>query len=105
MPRAHPISSGETHLEKEMARLKAKLGLGGYLRVVWNPRHSIDGEHGLVRGSEIHIFDEDLEEAILTLRHELVEHVLTTEFLEPRIFEAKAHRRADALVDILARLL
>jgi len=39
------------------------------------------------------------------LKHEYVEYVLTQEFLELRIFEAKAHRRADALVDILASLL
>ena len=55
--------------------------------------------------SIIFVFDVDEEEALRTLRHEYVEYVLTNEFLTPRLFEAKAHRRSDALVDIIADLI
>ena len=95
----------QKRLEEELKRLKSKLGLAGRLRVVWNPKTSSEETHGMVNDSPIHIFDDEEEEALDTLRHEYVEYVLTHEFLEPRIFEAKAHRRADFLVDILASLI
>jgi len=59
----------------------------------------------MVKDSTIFVFDIEWEEALRTLKHEYVEYVLTHEFLEPRIFEAKAHRRADALVDIITNLI
>lgn len=95
----------QKRLEGELARLKAKLGLGGHLRVIWDPKPSSEETHGIVKGSTIFVFDVDEEGALRTLRHEYVEYVLTNEFLTPRIFEAKAHRRADALVDVIASLI
>jgi len=92
----------ETKLEEELERLKAKVGLAGHLRVVWDPKPSSEG---MVKGSMILVFDVDEEEALRTLRHEYIEYILTNEFLTPRIFEAKAHRRSDALVDIIASLI
>lgn len=96
---------GQKRLERELKRLKAKVGLAGHLRVVWNPQSSSDELHGMVKGSTIFVFDVDEEEALLTLKHEYTEYVLTHEFLTPRIFEAKSHRRSDALVDIIANLI
>ena len=95
----------QRELERELARLKAKLGLAGHLRVVWDPRPYSQETHGMVRDETIFVFDLDMEEALRTLRHEYVEYVLTSEYLNSRIFEAKAHRRADALVDIIASLV
>ncbi|MFH0748845.1 MAG: hypothetical protein V1915_02850 [Candidatus Bathyarchaeota archaeon] len=95
----------QQRLEKELERLKSKFGLAGHLSVVWDPRPSSEEVHGMVRNSTIFVFDTELEEALRTLKHEFIEYILTQEFLEPRLFEAKAHRRADALVDIIARLL
>jgi len=93
-------------LRKELTRLKAETGMGSNLTVVWDPKEQIPREgHGLVRGSAIHIFDMERDEALHTLRHEFWEYVLSCEFLEPRIFEAKAHRRSDAVVDVLAKLI
>ena len=95
----------QKRLERELARLKAKVGLAGHLQVVWDPKSSFEETHGIVKGSTIFVFDVDEEEALRTLKHEYVEYVLTNEFLTPKIFEAKAHRRADALVDIIASLI
>jgi len=101
-----PTKQGmQKKLERELERLKAKVGLAGHLRVVWNPKSSSEEIHGTVKGSTIFVFDVDVEEALCTLRHEYIEYILTHEFLTPRLFEAKAHRRADALVDIIANLV
>lgn len=96
----------QNRLEGELTRLKAKLGLGGHLRVLWDPRDSLPGgEHGRVTGNIIHVYDRDWEEALHTVRHEFWEYILTREFLEPRVMELRLHRRGDALVDILADLI
>ena len=92
-------------LEEELERLKARVGLAGHLRVVWIPQPTSEETHGMVKDSTILVFDTNEKEALRTLKHEYLEYVLTHEFLEPRIFEAKAHRRADALVDIIANLI
>ena len=61
------------------------------------------GESGIVKGSTIVIHDQDLTEALKTLRHEFLEHILTEEFFIPRFFEVKAHNRVDAFIDILTK--
>ena len=91
-------------LDNELSRLKGAFGLAGQLRVVWNPKISNE-IHGKVEGSTIIIYDADEKEALKTLKHEFVEFILTEEFLTPRIIEAKNHRRADALVDIISSLI
>jgi len=95
----------QKRLDEELARLKARFSLAGHLKVVWDPQSSSEETHGMVKDSTILVFDTDEKEALRTLKHEYIEYVLTHEFLEPRIFEAKAHRRADALVDIIANLI
>ena len=91
-------------LERELDRLKARFGLAGNLKVVWKPEANSDIQ-GCVKGSTIYVFNDEEEKAISTLKHEFIEYVLTEEFLNPRIFQAKAHRRSDALVDIIASLI
>jgi hypothetical protein len=95
----------QKRLEEELERFKARVGLAGHLKVVWDPKSSSEETHGIVKGSTIFVYDVDEEEALRTLRHEYIEYILTHEFLTPRIFEAKAHRRADAVVDIIANLI
>jgi len=92
-------------LDGKLAKLKARFGLAGHLHVVWDPKFSFEETHGLVKGSTIFIFDIDEKEALHTLKHEFIEYILTHEFLSPKLFEAKSHRRADALVDIIANIL
>jgi hypothetical protein len=91
-------------LHRELRRLKTKVGLAGHLSVKWCPE-ILPAVHGKVIDSMIVIHDQQCEEALRTLRHEFVEYILTHEYLTPKLFEAKAHRRADALVDILTRLI
>jgi hypothetical protein len=95
----------QRRLEEELRRLKAKFGLAGNLGVVWSPKPSHGEDRGMASGSTILVFDSDEEAAVKTLRHEYIEYVLIHEFLEPLLFEAKLHRRADALVDIIASLV
>lgn len=99
------VKGVQKKLEEELARLKAKVGLAGELQVVWDPRPSSGETRGRVEDSIIFVFDVDKEKAMRTLKHEYVEYILTKEFLTPKIFEAKAHRRADALIDIIASLI
>ena len=91
-------------LENELMRLKARFGLAGHLNVIWQPETSPEVE-GFVRGSTVYVFSSGKGQAIKTLRHEFIEYILTEEFLNPRLFEAMAHRRSDALVDIIAGLI
>jgi len=79
--------------------------LAGQLGVAWNPPVSSNEIHGMMEDSIIFVFDIDEEEALKTLRHEFLEFVLTEEYLNPKIFEAKAYRRADAFIDIIARMV
>jgi len=92
-------------LKRELARLRAKLGLGGHLEVIWIPDNTKRSVHGEIVETMIQVYDEDEEEAIRTLKHEFIEYVLTNEFLLPRIVEAKEHRRSDNLIDTIAELI
>ena len=89
----------------ELVKLKAKLGLGGNLEVIWEPKPKPMEIRGEIKGSKIYIYEGDEDVALKTLKHEFLEFILTHEFLEPRLFEAKAHRRSDTLIDTLADLL
>ena len=76
------LNTIQRKLERELARLKAKLGLAGNLEVLWDPKSSSKDTHGTVEGSTIFVFDTGEEEALRTLKHEYVEYILTSEFLE-----------------------
>jgi len=93
-------------LDEELARLKAKVGLAGHLKVIWEPKEvRIGSESGTVRGSTIVIHDLNINVALRTLRHEYLEYVLTEEFFIPRFFEVKSHIRVDSLVEIISKLI
>lgn len=92
-------------LEDELKKMKTKLGLGGPFYVEWRPNQGPFGVHGEVRGNIILVYDEDEKEATKTCKHEFLEAVLNSEYLESKLFETKAHRRADRLIDVLVELL
>lgn len=92
-------------LNQELFRLKAKLGYGGHLQVMWKPNSNQMEVRGEVKGNTIFVYDTAEEEAVETLKHEFLEAILTSEYLESRIFEAKSHRRADRLIDVLSGLI
>lgn len=91
-------------LKRELQRLKRKLGLLGYLQVVWQPQE-LSEELGCVKGNTIFIYARGEDEALQTLRHEVVEHLLTEHFLLPRLFESKCHRQSDRCVDLIVKLI
>lgn len=103
----------EVRLEEELERMKRESGLGHELGVRWIPNPNSD-RHGEVKGSMIYIYDKDVNEAILTLKHEFIDHHITREVVEPlieyvnmqkRIIESLVYRRKERLVEGLSKLL
>jgi len=62
-------------LESELDRLKLLTGLGHGLTVVWIPRGS-SVLSGKVQDNVIFIYDEELEKALCTLRHEFTDFLV-----------------------------
>lgn len=103
----------EVRLEEELERIKKKSGLGHELGVRWIPNPNSDRQ-GEVKGSTIYIYDKDVNEAILTLKHEFIDHYITREVVKPlieyvnmqkRIIEGLVYRRKERLVEGLSKLL
>lgn len=104
-------------LAKELKRLKDKLGVGDELLVEWLPGHKrlSDGRElrGEIRGTTILLYDEELEKAKETLKHELVEWLLdqTTEpyrrlaNLLIKSIELEAYLKRETVVKKLEKLL
>jgi len=68
-------------LEKELKRLKQCLDLDLDLKVVYTPNadKALSGE---VKGSGILIYESDEEEALKTLRHEVIDYLIS-QTIEP----------------------
>lgn len=99
-------------LRRELRRLQQKFGLGLELRdVKWVPR---DGEFsGEVKDGVVYVYDREPEKAVETLKHEVIDSVLT-EPIEPLIkyinlqkslIEALVYRRKERAVERLSKLL
>lgn len=115
-PQAPPISEA---LERELTRLKNLLGLGAELRLRWIPdqlKLSKDGLRlsGEVKGSTIHIYEEDEREALETLLEEVVEYAITEELEKPYValinhlveaFNEVQYARRHRLMEKLRRLM
>ena len=102
----------QARLEGELERLKGKLGMGHELRVVWSPDNdsNLSGE---VRGETIYIYEEELDKALETLRHEFLDYAIS-KVIEPYrqvcnklivLINEEAYRRKERLVENLGRLL
>jgi hypothetical protein len=100
-------------LEAELERIEERLGVGLGLRVVWMPDETkhLSGE---VKGNVIYIYEADTKEAIRALRHEVVDHLLTSRIVKPLVRlintliksrEAEIYREKEKLVEILSRLI
>lgn len=105
-------SSVQTELEMELMRLKRMLNIEENLKVVWSPNSSghLSGE---VRGKTIYIYDPDLKKAKETLRHEVIDY-LVSHAIEPykettNMFIKKAnedaYRRKEKTVQALLGLM
>ncbi len=102
--RASLESDVKTRLEKELERLKRRVGLGLELHVVWAPRrdkYNVDGNplSGEVRGNVIVIYDEDPEMAFETLKHEFLDYVISHESEKP--YKELINRLIDAFESIM----
>lgn len=71
-------------LEEELERLKKESGIGHELVVMWTPNSTSD-RHGEVKGSMIYIYDERVERALQTLKHEFIDHLITSRIVKPLV--------------------
>lgn len=108
-----PAQRIQERLEEELKRLMPILHVGYDLRVKWTPDEgsNISGE---VRGSVIYIYETDESKAIEILKHELIDHKITKEIIEPlveyvnlqkSIIEKLIYKRKEDLVENLSKLL
>jgi len=100
-------------LEHEFQRLTAKLALNLDLRIVWMPNKtaSLSGE---VKNGSIYIYEAEEEKAIQTLKHEVIDHIITSRIVKPLVDlinllikarEAEIYREKEKLIEMLLRLL
>jgi len=74
----------EAKLDEELQRLKFETGLGCELSVKWAPNPDSD-KHGEVLGTVIYVYDVCEDRALLTLKHEFLDHHITKEVIDPLV--------------------
>jgi hypothetical protein len=110
---AAKTSEVQGRLEGELQRLSAKLGLNLDLRVVWtpDPPNSLSGE---VKGNTIYIYEVEEEKAIQALRHEVVDHLVTSRIVKPLVDlinllikarEAEIYKEKEKIVETLSKII
>ena len=72
-----------SRLVAELERLKAAYGYGRSLKVRYLPRGG--SKRGEVVGGKVYVYDDGLSDAVETLRHEYLDHVLSSEIVQPLI--------------------
>jgi len=106
-------SFAEKRLTDELERLKRLLGLESGLKVVWMPV-SGSGLSGEVKGNIIYVYECERDRALQTLRHELVDYLITSKIVEPLVGlvnmliksrEAEIYREKEKLVETFSKLL
>jgi hypothetical protein len=108
-------SSSETQkrLAEELEKLKRLLELESSLEVVWMPlpESELSGE---VKDKTIYIYECEMEKALKTLKHELLEHMLTSKIVKPLLHlvniliktrEAEIYKEKEKLIEILLKIL
>jgi hypothetical protein len=102
----------EGKLQLALECLKQTLNLGHELEVKWIP----DGDNrlsGEVKGDCIYVYDEEMDEALKTLRHEFLDSALS-KIIEPykqvtnkliALVNEEAYKRKERLVEQLCILL
>jgi hypothetical protein len=103
----------EKRLTDELENLKRLLDLESSLEVVWMPlpESELSGE---VKGKTIYIYECEADKALKTLRHELVDYLLTSKIVKPLVDlvniliktrEAEIYREKEKLVEIFMKIL
>lgn len=102
----------ENKLAEELERLKRRLELGTELAVKWLPGEK-DEVCGEVKGNCIFVYSEDEDEALQTLRHELLDYA-TSQVIKPyqmvanklvELVNEEAYKQKERLVEVLSQLL
>lgn len=100
-------------LDEELKRLVQLTGLGHHLELIWRPDEDSD-RHGEVKGNIILIYDTVEEEALRTLRHEFLDHLISNEIIKPlveqinmqkRLIESLLYGRKEVLIERFIKLL
>ena len=102
----------QKELEAELERLKQTLKLNYELKVMWAPNKNskISGE---VKGNYIHVYEEDREAALETLKHEFIDYAIS-HAIEPykevtnrliSLINEIAYMKKERLVEAFARLI
>jgi hypothetical protein len=100
-------------LERELEGLEAKLGLDLGLKVVWapDPSNHLSGE---VKNGVVYVYEEGLEEAVRTLKHELLDYVLSSRLVQPLVSlvnllikakEVEIYKEKEKIVEALSKIL
>lgn len=109
MSRADP--SIEARLRERFQMLAATLEVHN-LRFMWLPDQS-RGLSGEVRNGTLFIYESDGEKALETLKHELVDYVLTSKIVSPLVGlinllikskETEIYYEKEKIVDLLSKL-
>jgi retron-type reverse transcriptase len=99
-------------LDEELERLKRLLRMGYELKVVWLPNNN-SNLSGEVKGETIYVYEEELEKALETLRHEFLDYAIS-QVIEPyrqvtnkliMLINEEAYKRKEKLVEVLNILL
>ena len=101
----------QVRLEKELERAKRKLDINDELKVKWIPNGS-KKFHGEVKCQTIFVYDDNLESAVETLKHEVVDYLVSKaikpymEFTNKMIsmFNEKAYQEKEKIVETLLKL-
>ena len=108
----------QVKLEEELKRVLVRLDFNG-LKVVWEPTVegiSPEGEalSGEVKNDTIHIYEDDEEKALKVLRHEVLDHLVTSKIVKPMIDlvnviiksrEAEIYREKEKIIEMFSKLL
>lgn len=103
----------KTRLDNELEKLKELLGLDSRLRVVWTPS-SMSRLSGEVKGDTIYIYEVEPSKALESLRHEVIDYLITSKIVEPLVGlvnalikarEVEIYREKEKLIDVLSRIL
>jgi hypothetical protein len=112
LKQAAQLKSLQNVLEEELERLKRLLKMGYELKVVWLPNNS-SSLSGEVKGETIYVYEEDLDKAIETLRHEFLDYAIS-QVIEPyrqvtnkliSLINEEAYKKKEELIEKLVKII
>jgi hypothetical protein len=99
-------------LDEELERLKRLLKMGYELKVVWLPNNN-SNLSGEVKDETIYIYEEEIEKALETLRHEFLDYAIS-QVIQPyrdvtnkliMLINEQAYVKKEKLVGLLCQLV